>query len=132
MPITVHHLQIHDTYRPHHNLDYKTIYPYPILSCKKCGLQYVGQTGNTFNERFRAYLTDITQGNTFKLVSRHFTSDNHSTDDVIATIITQTSNNVNIRLRTEVFINIFNSRHPAGLNLIQYSPGADFCTGLSF
>ena len=91
-----------------------------VLSCKKCGLQYVGQTGNTFNERFRAHLTDIRQGNAFKPVSRHFTSYNHSTDDVIATIVTQTSNNVNIRLRTEeVYISIFNSRHPAGLNLIQ-------------
>ena len=101
MPITVHHLQIHDTHRPHHSLDYKTICPYPrtfelqnekrryVLSCKKCGLQYVGQTGNTFNERFRAHLTDIRQGNAFKQVSRHFTSYNHSTDDVIATIVTQ-------------------------------------------
>ena len=42
-----------------------------ILSCAKCSLQYVGQTGNTFNKRFRAHLTDIRQRNTIKPVSRN-------------------------------------------------------------
>ena len=40
-----------------------------VLNCAKCGLQYMGQTGNTFNKRFRAHLTDIRQCNTIKPVS---------------------------------------------------------------
>ena len=65
------------------------------ISCAKCGVQYIGQSSNTFNERLRGHLADIRQGNNFKPVSRHFTSSNHKSDDVTATIVTQTHNNIN-------------------------------------
>ena len=71
------------------------------LSCQICGLQYFGQMRNTFNKRFRAHLTDIRQGNAEKPVSQHFRSNGHSVDDVAAVIVTQTSDNINIGLRTE-------------------------------
>ena len=91
-----------------------------LLTCSKCGLQYVGQSGNTFNERFRAHLTDIKQGNVIKPISRHFTSTNHTADDVLATILMQTTGNINIRLRTEeTWIHKLKTRSPQGLNLIQ-------------
>ena len=91
-----------------------------IISCKLCGLQYVGQTGNTFNERFRGHLADIRYGNVIKPVSRHFTSNGHTVHDVFATILTQTTGNLNNRLRTEeAVIYKFNSRAPLGLNLRQ-------------
>ena len=91
-----------------------------VISCIKCGLQYVGQTGNTFNERFRAHLTDIRQENNMKPVSHHFTSNGHNVDDVTATTVTQTTDDINVRLRTEeVWIHIFKSRQPTGLNLKQ-------------
>ena len=91
-----------------------------ILSCKICGLQYVRQTGNTFNERFRAHLADIRYGNVIKPVSRHFTSNGHTVHDVFATILTQTTVNLNNRLRTEEdVIHNFNSRAPLGFNLRQ-------------
>ena len=91
-----------------------------VISCTKCRLQYVGQTGNTFNERFRAHLTDIRQENNMKPVSHHFTSNGHNVDHVTATIVTQTTDDINVRLRTEeVWIHIFKSRQPTGLNLKQ-------------
>ena len=91
-----------------------------ILSCLKCGLQYVGQTGNAFSERFRAHLRNIRQENTIKLVFCHFTSNRHTVDDVVAIIVTQMTDNIYIHLRTEeVGINIFKPRQRAGLNLIQ-------------
>ena len=91
-----------------------------VISCQKCGLQYIGQTGNTFNERFRAHLTDIRQQNTVKPVSRHFTTNSHSVRDINAAILTTTTGNVNVRLRTEeALIYKFQSRSPSGLNLIQ-------------
>ena len=91
-----------------------------VINCKKCGLQYVGQTGNTFNERFRGHLTDIRQGNDVKPVSRHFTSANHTTADVNAIIVAQTTNNLNQRLRTEqTWIYFLRTKTPSGLNLIQ-------------
>ena len=92
-----------------------------LLSCAKCGLQYVGQSGNTFNERFRAHLTDVRQGNVIKPVSRHFVTNGHTVDDVYATILTQTSGNINIRLRTEEsWITKLKTKTPLGLNLIQW------------
>ena len=91
-----------------------------VLSCTKCGLQYVGQTGNTFNEHYRAHLTDIRQRNVLKPVSLHFTSTDHSVNNVVATIVTQKTSNINVRLRTEEsWINLLQSRQPSGLNLKQ-------------
>ena len=53
-------------------------------------------------------------------VSRHFTSNNHTVNDVNVTVITTTSQTTNIRLRTEeVWIAILQTREPGGLNLIQ-------------
>ena len=82
-----------------------------LISCSKCGLQYVGQTGNTINERICGHLTDIRAGNDFKPVSRHFTSNNHTVNDVNVTAIITTSQTTNIRLRTEeVWIALLQTR----------------------
>ena len=90
-----------------------------LLFCKKCGLQYIGQSGNTFCERFRSHLTDIRQGNVNKPVSRHFTTDGHTVHNVDAAILTQTTGNINIRLRTEeTWITKLRTKTPLGLNLI--------------
>ena len=54
----------------------------------------------------------------FKPVSRHFTSSNHTSDDITATIVTQ-KHNVNFRLHTEeTWINILQMKGPCVLNLI--------------
>ena len=91
-----------------------------VTNCNKCGLQYVGQSSNTFQERFRGHLTDIKQGNHSKPVSRHFTSTDHTTDDVIVIIVAQSTDNVNVRLRTEEsWISKLNTKYISGLNLIQ-------------
>ena len=91
-----------------------------VISCAKHGLQYVGQSGNTFNERLRGLIADIIQGNNFKPVSRHFNSGEHTLRDVTACIVAQTTDNINVRLRTEEsWIARLQTKHPAGLNLIQ-------------
>ena len=85
-----------------------------LISCSKCSLQYVGQTGNTINKRIRGHLMDIRAGNDFKPVSRHFTSNNHT---VNVTVITTTSQTTNIHLRTEeVWIVLLQTREHGGLN----------------
>ena len=91
-----------------------------VISCKKCGLQYVGQSGNTFNEQLRGHFMDIKQKNDVKPVSRHFILNDHTPNNVTATIVTQTTNDVNVRLRTEeVWIGKLQTKFPTGLNLIQ-------------
>ena len=91
-----------------------------VITCTKCGLQYVGQSSNTFNERFRNHLSDIRQENADKPVSRHFSTNSHNVKDVSAIIVTSTNGNINVRLRTEeAWIARLQSRMPNGLNLIQ-------------
>ena len=42
-----------------------------LLSCLKGGLQYIGQSGNTFNERFRVHLAEIKQGHQTRFALLH-------------------------------------------------------------
>ena len=72
-----------------------------LINCKKCDIQYMGQTGNTINERIRGHITDIRPGYDTKPVSRHFTTNQHTLNDVSVMVICTTSQNVNIRFRTE-------------------------------
>ena len=91
-----------------------------LITCNICNTQYVGQTGNTVNERIRGHLADIRANNQFKPVARHFTAPNHSPQNLNVTVITQTTSDVNFRLRTEEsFIQTLKTREPDGLNLIQ-------------
>lgn len=89
-----------------------------IIQCRKCEKQYVGQTGNTLIERFYGHKQDIRNNNQYKPVSKHFTSANHSIDDVTVAGICTTVANINTRLRTEeAFIQYLNTQTPWGLNL---------------
>ena len=89
-----------------------------LIECKKCKKQYVGQTGNSLKERFRGHLQDINTANKFKPVSKHFTSEGHSKNDVIITGVTTTVDNVNVRLRTEeAIIYKLATAEPWGLNI---------------
>ncbi|XP_060556022.1 uncharacterized protein LOC132716717 [Ruditapes philippinarum] len=91
-----------------------------LITCNKCGIQYVGQTGNTIRERLYGHFADIKNANNYKPVSRHYTTHEHNVNDVDVTMLLSTPKNVNIRLRTEeTLISIFKTRSPSGLNLIQ-------------
>ena len=47
-------------------------------SCKKCGLQYVGQTLRRVKDRFGGHFYDIELADDTKSVSKHFSSENHN------------------------------------------------------
>ena len=109
-----------ETFPIHGRFNCKTKNVIYVITCTKCGLQYVGQSSNTFNERFRNHLSDIRQENADKPVSRHFSTNSHNVKDVSAIIVTSTNGNINVRLRTEeAWIARLQSRMPNGLNLIQ-------------
>ena len=66
--------------------------------------------------RLYGHLNDIRTTNEYKPIFRYFNLPNHSLNDVDVTVIVTTSNNNNIRLRTEeTYINIFKTRNPSGL-----------------
>ena len=88
-----------------------------LITCKKCNIQYVGQSGNSFRERFYGHSADIRAKNDVKPVSCHFLTHDVSNMNII--IIQTTTRNTNIWLRTEeVWINNLKTKHPEGLNII--------------
>ena len=91
-----------------------------VIQCKTCGMQYVGQTSNTVNERIRGHTHDILSKNQHKPVSQHFNKDNHSINDVTVIILQTTPSDVNTRLRIEEsWIRLLGTQQPSGMNIKQ-------------
>ena len=89
-----------------------------LITCTKCKIQYVGQTGNTIRERLYGHMADIRAKNTFKPVSRHFGTE-HDVTNISITIIQNTERNLNKRLRSEeLWIKKLATKTPDGLNLM--------------
>ena len=53
-----------------------------LISCKKCSIQYVGETENPLHIRMNGHRSDIRTGKTEKPVAAHFTLPDHSVDDL--------------------------------------------------
>ena len=47
------------------------------ITCKRCGIQYVGQTKRELKERFSKHFLKITKEDTENEISNHFNSANH-------------------------------------------------------
>jgi predicted GIY-YIG superfamily endonuclease len=88
------------------------------ITCKKCNIQYVGQTDNTIKERLYGHLAGIRAKNTFKPNARHFGTE-HDVTNITITIIQNKERNLNKMLRTEeLWRKKLNSKTPDGLNFI--------------
>ena len=48
-----------------------------LITCKKCKIQYVGQTYRTIAQRFQGHFNDITSERHWKAVGEHFNKPNH-------------------------------------------------------
>ena len=87
-----------------------------LIQCQQCGIQYVGQSGNSLNTRMRSHVCDI-KSKTAKSVPEHFTTV-CKPEDLKVIIISLTNNDVNNRTREEdVWIGILATSHPFGLNI---------------
>ena len=94
-------------------LDCNTISLVYLISCNLCSIQYIGQTGNSLKERMYGHLNDIANHNEYKPVSAHFSSNNHSVNNVTITPLLRTPHNINERLRYEEALMIyFRTRQP--------------------
>ena len=54
------------------HLNCKSISVIYLISCLNCGIQYIGQTGNSLRERMYGHFNDVTNENPYKPVSAHF------------------------------------------------------------
>ena len=62
------------------NVNCKTPNVVYLLDCHVCGLQYVGESLQSFNKRMNGHRNDLTK-KTLLPVSQHFVSPEHSFDD---------------------------------------------------
>ena len=53
-----------------------------LISCKRCGLQYVGETENALHIRMNGHRSDIRTKKTEKPVAAHFCQPDHSVKDL--------------------------------------------------
>ena len=81
-----------------------------MITCKKDGLQYVGETGTTAEERFARHRNTVVQlchQGTDVSVGQHFQSSGHSVSDLVFTPVEQIfSKNIFVRkVREKKLIN---------------------------
>ena len=117
-----------EEYPIHFNMNCKTREIIYLITCKKCKIQYVGQTGLSLRERMWKYRNRITTPYPTQLteVEAHFRTDNNHngiTDFSIMPICQRTNpsrEKVEGEFRRQqmedFFINILDTNHPKGLN----------------
>ena len=87
-----------------------------LITCRRCQIQYVGQTSNSVHIRFQQHLRDIRQNNEYKAVSQHFNLPHHRLTDVRLTVVDRaTALNTRLRLE-EAWITNLSTHQPQGLN----------------
>ena len=90
-----------------------------LISCKRCGLQYVGETENPLHIRMNGHRSDIRTKKLEKPVAAHFSLPGHSAEDLEVRGIEKIhSNNVQWRKQRESYwIFELKTLIPCGLNL---------------
>ena len=87
-----------------------------LINCKKCGMQYVGETGRELFKRGREHIYNIE--NNKEAVGEHFNSKGHALHHFSIQIIEKViPDTVNFRLEREsMWIRKLESKAPRGLN----------------
>ena len=97
------------------------------LTCRKCGMQYVGQTKRRLSKRLCEHLKDIDDDNRDRIVARHYNQRDHSgTRDVTVHVLEfvkkapESEAALKIRLRVEErWIHLLRCPIPSGLNIMK-------------
>ena len=63
----------------HLSCDSKHVY---LISCRKCGFQYVGETSQLLRCRINQHRSSIRKSSPSTLVAKHFPSPGHTVDDI--------------------------------------------------
>ena len=90
-----------------------------LIECKKCAIQYVGETDNALRVRLTGHRSDINHHRTDRPVAQHFTLPDHSIKDLTIMVIEKIHReDINHRKRREShWIEMIRSLTPDGLNL---------------
>ena len=88
-----------------------------LITCEKCKIQYVGQSGRSFHDRIREHMYSIVKNE--NAIGIHFNSKAHNHLDMKVTVIEKVfPNTPQYRLEREDFwIKTLNTKKPKGLNI---------------
>ena len=87
-----------------------------VMTCNICQKQYVGETSQTLNKRFRMH-ESVIRSNSENNIAEHFNLPNHSPISYTVKIVSQeVDKNKRLRLE-ESWIHLLNTFQPNGLNL---------------
>lgn len=89
-----------------------------LISCKKCGIQYVGETGRVLRKRVADHKSAIRTHNPHSPIAIHFNSLNHNMQDLTIIPLEYLKTDAkNVRLGREVFYQLLlHTVFPEGLN----------------
>ena len=92
-----------------------------VIQCSYCNIQYVGESGNTVQERMRNHRSTIKNHlkHLDKPVASHFSLPNHSINHLQVTIIETLGKQSKFRrqLREQFWIKTLDTFQPNGLNI---------------
>ena len=90
-----------------------------LISCRICGIQYIGETKNLLKKRFYGHRSTVKTQKLDTPVGRHFNLPNHSISDMILQGIEALANHrESVRLsREKMWIKRVHTIHPHGLNI---------------
>ena len=88
-----------------------------LITCEKCKLQYVGQTGRSFHDRIREHMCRIVKNE--KTIDQHFNSKGHYHLHMNVTVIEKViPNTPHYRLeREDHWIKTLHTKAPKCLNI---------------
>ncbi len=90
-----------------------------LLSCKQCGLQYVGETKRSLRQRFGEHKNSVKNKKMNTLMVQHFNQAGHSFEDMTITVLHQIDNEQGKSGLTQCedfYIRLLNTVYPYGLN----------------
>ena len=101
----------------------KTSFVIYLITCKVCGIQYVGQTRQSLHKRLNGHRTSILRNKLNTYLCRHFNSPGHKFEDISIQIIDVVDDysDVNEAINKlneleDFYMRMLNSIYPLGLN----------------
>ncbi len=94
-----------------------------LIKCKKCQMQYVGQTNRALRERCGQHRRSVEANSLSTLLVKHFNSDGHSINDMTIQVLQIVSDKKERLEAEDRWMRILNSVYPFGLNSMVKSYG---------
>ena len=105
------------TYNIQHNFTCTSTHLIYCISCSRCGMLYIGETGRQLRTSFGEHCRAVSADDANQPVARHFNSGSHCISDTKIRALCPISGSNNSRKRQEMrLISKLGTVHPLGIN----------------